>query len=57
MKDITRCEVCGKETKGENANYCMYCGSSLKGITKKQKLVVLKEVEVSPEELKKIIKE
>lgn len=57
MKDIIRCEICGKENRGENANYCMYCGSSLKGVTKKQKLVVLKEVEVLPEELKRLIKE
>lgn len=56
MKDIIRCEICGKETKGENANYCMYCGSSLKGVTKKQKLLVIQEVDISPEEISRILK-
>lgn len=57
MIDIRKCEICGKSTKGENANYCMYCGSSLKMVTKKQKLLVIQEVDISPEILKKFLKD
>lgn len=50
------CKICGNKTKGENANYCMYCGSSLKMVTKKQKLLVIQEVDISPEEISRILK-
>lgn len=50
------CKTCGRKTIGEDANYCMYCGSILKGATKKQKLVVMQEVFVTPEEIEKIKK-
>ena len=56
MKTEIICKTCGRKTIGDDANYCMHCGSSLKGITVKQKLVVMQELEISPEELKRIIK-
>lgn len=55
MKDFTCC-ICGKKTNGDGAHYCMYCGSSLKGITSKQKLVVVQELNVSPEEIERLMK-
>lgn len=54
MAEIT-CKACGKKTNGDHANYCMHCGSSLKGITSKQKLVVMQELDVSPDEIIKLI--
>ena len=49
------CKTCGRKTIGEDANYCMYCGSSLKEITSTQKIVVMKEVLATSEEIKKLL--
>lgn len=56
MKTEITCKTCGRKTIGDDANYCTYCGSPLKEITVKQKLVVMQEICASPEEIEKLIK-
>ena len=55
LKTEITCKTCGRKTIGDDANYCTYCGSSLKRICSKQKIVVMQEIEASSDEIKKLL--